>query len=140
MSRPFIPAFTNDGPDHLTKAYVTENASVEKPIEATTGAPSPWKVLTSTPKEQPKSATRLHVSVLLKVADIRGPTHEASDVLVSNIVTQAIIYRGTVDVFSHDFYYMHGIDKHALCILPMMISMVGFRGTSCPQEQVIIFT
>lgn len=41
MSFPFMPALANDGPDHLTKAYVRENANAEKPIDATTGAPSP---------------------------------------------------------------------------------------------------
>lgn len=69
-SFPFIPAFAKVGPDHLTNAYVTENARVEKPMAATTGAPSPWNVLARTAIEHPKSVIRLHVSVLLNVLDI----------------------------------------------------------------------
>lgn len=65
-----MPALANEGPDHLTNAYVTEKASEEKAIDAITGAPSSWNVLANIAIEQPNSDRRLQVSVLFNVADI----------------------------------------------------------------------
>lgn len=59
-----------DDPDHLTKAYVTAKDKTENPIEATTGAPSPWKVFTSTAMELPHSASKLHDSNRFNVEDM----------------------------------------------------------------------
>lgn len=53
MSLPLSPAFTKDGPDHRTKAYVMEKAKVENAKEATRGAPSPLNVLARTASEAP---------------------------------------------------------------------------------------
>lgn len=65
-----MPAFAKDWPDHRMNAYVTENASVEKAIDATTGAPSSWNVFVRTATELPNSVRRLHVSFLLSVEDM----------------------------------------------------------------------
>ncbi len=69
MSLPFSPAFTNDGPDHRTNAYVMEKASVENANEATRGAPSPWKVLARTARDAPVRTRRDHVSEWLKLEE-----------------------------------------------------------------------
>lgn len=49
---------------------MTEKASVENAIAATTGAPSPWKVFASTASEPPNRASRGHTSDLLKLEDM----------------------------------------------------------------------
>ena len=67
MSFPLSPAFANAGPDHRIKAYVMENANVENAIDATSGAPSPWKVFEMTAMEAPATRRRLHRSVWVRV-------------------------------------------------------------------------
>lgn len=44
-----------------------ENANVENAIDATSGAPSPWKVFEMTAMEAPATRRRLHRSVWVRV-------------------------------------------------------------------------
>lgn len=62
MSFPLSPAFAKAGPDHRMKAYVIENANVENARDATSGAPSPWKVFEMTAIEAPATSKRDHRS------------------------------------------------------------------------------
>ena len=62
MSFPFNPAFANEGPDHRMKAYVIENAKVEKAIDATSGAPSPLNVFDITAIDAPVVRSSDHLS------------------------------------------------------------------------------
>jgi hypothetical protein len=58
------------GPSHLMRAYVAEYARPEKARETMRGAPSPWKVLATMPKQVEVRARRLQVSNLESTADM----------------------------------------------------------------------
>ena len=67
ISFPFSPALANAGPDHRIKAYVIENANVEKAMDATSGAPSPWNVFEMTAIEAPATSKSDHRSEWLRL-------------------------------------------------------------------------
>jgi hypothetical protein len=62
ISFPLKPALMKTGPSHLIMLKVTANAIPLNAREATNGAPSPSKVLASTPRQAPARMMRLHVS------------------------------------------------------------------------------
>lgn len=69
ISLPFSPAFMKTGPSHLIRLNVAAYAIPLNAIEAIKGSPSPWKVLTITPREAPTRTRRLQVSFRDNVAD-----------------------------------------------------------------------
>lgn len=62
MSLPIRPAFMNAGPSHRIMAYVAEKAMPLNASDATSGSPSPRKVLARMPIEARKTESRLSVS------------------------------------------------------------------------------
>jgi hypothetical protein len=66
MSTPFSPALMNVGPSHLIIEYVALKATPLRASDATSGAPSPWKVFARIATHATVNERRLYVSALVR--------------------------------------------------------------------------